>query len=68
MMQKVSALHRIALSWLLLVIVVASIAFGKGAVFDSSIINLLPESEQQPAVQHATDKMAERFSKRLTAS
>ena len=65
MTQKISALHWAAISWLLLVVVIASLAFSKGAEFDSSIIALLPESEQQPIVQQATDKMAERFSRRL---
>ncbi|MFV9615021.1 MAG: MMPL family transporter [Gammaproteobacteria bacterium] len=64
-MQKNSALHWTAISWLLLVVVLASLAFSKGAAFDSSIIALLPESEQQPIVQQATEKMAERFSRRL---
>ncbi|MDX2507640.1 MAG: MMPL family transporter, partial [Gammaproteobacteria bacterium] len=53
------------MSWLLLVIVVVSLAFRQGAAFDSSIFTLLPESEQQPLVQQATEQMAERFSKRL---
>jgi predicted exporter len=65
MTQKISALHWMAISWLLLVVVLASLAFSKGAAFDSSIIALLPESEQQPIVQQATEKMAERFSRRL---
>ena len=65
MTQKISALNWAAISWLLLVVVIVSLAFSKGAVFDSSIIALLPESEQQPIVQQATEKMAERFSRRL---
>jgi predicted exporter len=65
MMQKVIATHWIAYSWLLLVLVFVLLAFSKGAVFDSSIITLLPESEQRPEVQQASDKMAERFSRRL---
>ncbi len=64
-MQKVSSLHWLAVSWLLLVFVVVSLAFRLGGGFDSSIIALLPKSEQQPVVQQATEKMAERFSKRL---
>jgi len=65
MMQKVSASHLFAYGWLLLVIVIAFLAFSKGAVFESSIIALLPESEQRPEVQQASDRMAERFSRRL---
>ena len=65
MKQQVSLLHWSAISWLLLVIVVVFLAFRQGGGFDSSIIALLPKSEQQPVVQQATEKMAERFSKRL---
>ena len=64
-MQKASASYRIAGGWLLLVFLVAKIHYSKGADFDSSIIALLPKSQQQPVVQQATDKMAERFSRRL---
>lgn len=60
-----STLHWVAISWLLTVFVVISLAFRQGAVFDSSIISLLPESEQQPLVQQATEQMAENFSRRL---
>ncbi|MDX2507908.1 MAG: MMPL family transporter [Gammaproteobacteria bacterium] len=62
---QVSNLRWLAMCWLLLVFVVVFLAFRQGAVFDSSIISLLPESEQQPLVQQATEQMAERFSKRL---
>ena len=55
----------LALSWLLIVTVVVSFSLMQGWKFDSSIITLLPKSEQQPLVQQATDQMAERFSKRL---
>ena len=65
MKQQVSRYHLAAISWLLLVFVVVFLAFRQGAEFDSSIIALLPESEQQPVVQQATEQMAERFSKRL---
>ena len=65
MMQRASASYRIAGGWLLLVLLVAIFTFSKGADFDSSIIALLPKSQQQPVVQLATDKMAERFSRRL---
>ena len=65
MKQQVSRYHWAAISWMLLVFVVVFLAFRQGAEFDSSIIALLPESEQQPVVQQATEQMAERFSKRL---
>ena len=65
MMQKASASYRIAVGWLLLVLLIAIFTFCKDADFDSSIIALLPKSQQQPVVQQATDKMAERFSRRL---
>ncbi len=62
---QVSNLRWLAMCWLLLVFVVVFLAFRQGAAFDSSIISLLPESEQQPLVQQATEQMAERFSRRL---
>ena len=62
---QVSNLRWLAMCWLLLVFVVVFLAFRQGAAFDSSIISLLPESEQQPLVQQATEEMAERFCRRL---
>ena len=51
--------------WLLLVLVLLAIALGRGPVFDSSILALLPESRHQPLVQDASQELAEEFSHRL---
>ena len=58
-------LQTAAFLWLLVVTALALLAFRQGPSFDSSIMSLLPTSNQQPVVQQATDKMAARFSKRL---
>ncbi len=55
----------IAFSWLVLVIFIVLLAVRKDPSFDSSLISLLPTSEQKPLVQHAVDKIGEKFSKRL---
>lgn len=60
-----SILKAAAAGWLLFVLVVVLFAIRQGPQFDSSIMALLPKSEQQPLVQHATEQMAGRFSKRL---
>lgn len=54
-----------AIGWLLLVVLLVIAALKQGPRFDSSIMALLPKSDQQPLVQQAVDKMAERFSKHL---
>lgn len=54
-----------AAAWLLFVIVVLLLAVRSQATFDSSIMSLLPRSDQQPLVQQATKQMSDRFSKRL---
>ncbi len=55
----------IGIAWLLVVILVSGVAISSGGKFDSSLMTLLPKSEQQPIVQAATEQMADRFSKRL---
>ncbi|SIS40228.1 MMPL family transporter [Neptunomonas antarctica] len=65
MKKPILSLRVAAFSWLFLVVTLSVLAFRQGPVFDSSIMNLLPTSTQQPLVQNATDKMAARFSKRL---
>lgn len=55
----------IAMAWLLIVVVTTAFAMTTNPVFDSSIMSLLPKSDQQPRVQQATEKMSDRFSKRL---
>jgi predicted exporter len=55
----------LALGWLLLVALVVLLALHQGPAFDSSILNLLPESEQDPLQQLASDQMSREFSERL---
>ena len=59
------ALKRMALGWLLLVALVIVLALRQGLVFDSSILKLLPASDQQPLVQLASEQLGEDFSSRL---
>jgi predicted exporter len=59
------ALKRAALGWLAIVVVTIVLALRMGPTFDSSILSLLPESDQQPMVQIATEQMSEGFSRRL---
>lgn len=54
-----------AIAWLMVVIVIIAFAVRQGASFDSSIMALLPESDQQPLVQQAANKMSKRYSSRL---
>ena len=54
-----------AIGWLLLVLLVLLAALLRGPAFDSSILTLLPESEQQPLVQRARDRIGAEFSSRL---
>lgn len=58
-------LKSLAFSWLLVVALVITLALRQGPAFDSSILSLLPKSEQQPLVQQATDQMGANFSQRL---
>ena len=58
-------LKSLAFCWLLVVALVITLALRQGPEFDSSILSLLPKSEQQPLVQQATDQMGENFSQRL---
>ena len=57
--------RRIAIGWLVSVMLIGIVAFSRGAVFDSSILTLLPESGQQPLVQTVSDHLADEFSRRL---
>lgn len=54
-----------AVAWLLLLIAVIGLAASRGVSFDTSILALLPESERQPLVQRASDKIGAEFSARL---
>ncbi len=55
----------LALGWLLLVALVVVLALRQGPAFDSSILSLLPESEQDPLAQRASEQISREFSERL---
>lgn len=55
----------VAIAWLLFILLLTVFALRSGPTFDSSILSLLPESDQKPMVTQATEKMSDRFSKRL---
>ncbi len=58
-------LKTVARGWLLIVAVVVVLALRQGLSFDSSILSLLPESDQRPLVDNATEQMSRDFSQRL---
>lgn len=62
MIQKTIASKSTALLWLLVVSISALFALLKGPAFDTSIMALLPASQQNPLVSKATDKVADQFS------
>ncbi len=51
--------------WLLLVTAVIVGALNKGPVFDTSVMALLPESQQDPRVERAIERVAADFSERI---
>jgi len=55
----------VAIIWLLTVVITVVLAVQSKPTFDSSIMSLLPESEQKPIVKQAIEQMSDRFSKRL---
>lgn len=55
----------LALGWLSLVTIVVGLALWRGPAFDSSILSLLPESDQDPLVHRASEQMNRDFSQRL---
>jgi len=65
MAYRFSEMKILPVGWLLLVLAVVLLAASRGVAFDSSILALLPESEQQPLVQRASDKIGAEFSERL---
>lgn len=65
MTARISVIKPLAAGWLLLVIASLLLALSRGVTFDSSILALLPESDQQPLVQQASDKISAEFSTRL---
>jgi predicted exporter len=58
-------LKSVALGWLLVVAVTIGLALRQGPAFDSSILSLLPKSDQQPLVRAAIEQMSKDFSQRL---
>ena len=55
----------VALGWLLVVAVVVVLALRQGLAFDSSILTLLPKSDQQPLIQDASEQISKDFSGRI---
>lgn len=55
-----------ASGWLLVVIVVTLLALKQGPLFDTSIFALLPESDQSVLVKNATERLSDRYARRLT--
>ncbi len=55
----------VAPGWLALVGLVVILALQRGPVFDSSILSLLPQSEQDAATKRASEHMGREFSGRL---
>lgn len=62
MTYRIPELTTLAAGWLLVVVAVILLAANRGLAFDSSILALLPEAEQQPLVQRAGDKISAEFS------
>lgn len=61
-----SSLKKLALPlWLLLLATLYFCAFNQAPKFDSSIMSLLPHSQQQPMVQTAIDKTSASFSNQM---
>jgi len=55
----------VSFGWLLVVAVVVVLALRQGLTFDSSILTLLPKSDQQHLVQDASEQISKDFSGRL---
>ena len=65
MRSGIFTLKSVALAWLLIVAMVITLALRQGLAFDSSILSLLPESDQRPLVQYASEQMSQDYSGRL---
>lgn len=55
----------LAIVWLAVIVAIILLALRQPAAFDSSIMSLLPKSQQQPLVQLAIEQASEGFSKGL---
>jgi len=55
----------VSFGWLLVVSVVVVLALRQGLTFDSSILTLLPKSDQQHLIQDASEQISKDFSGRL---
>ncbi len=60
-----SRFRLLAIGWISLVVFIVLLASNKQTSFDSSIMTLLPLSEQQPLIKTAVEKMNKGFSQRL---
>jgi len=65
MTYRIPEVTSLAAGWLLVVVAIILLAASRGLAFDSSILALLPETEQQPLLQQAGDKISAEFSARL---
>ena len=62
---NIITLKSAALGWLLVIAVTIGLALRQGPAFDSSILSLLPASDQQPLVRVSIEQMGKGFSQRL---
>ena len=65
MTSRATSYRWLAHLWLGAVVLVVFLAWRQGPSFDTSILSLLPESEQDPLAQRASDQVGRDFSERL---
>lgn len=65
MMTRLLASKVTAFAWIVLVLMLVGLAWLKQPTIDTSMMSLLPESQQQPLVREASAKMGQRFAERL---
>ncbi len=64
-MKNLISARALALFWFVIVLVLATAAWLKRPAIDTSMMSLLPPSEQQPLVNEASLQMGKQFSQRL---
>ncbi|MEX1200733.1 MAG: MMPL family transporter [Methylophaga sp.] len=65
MITRILASKVAAIVWGLLVIALLCLVWMKQPVIDTSMMSLLPQSQQQPLVREASDQIGQRFAERL---
>ena len=65
MIERINGQLVAASAWLVVVVVVILMALKQGPLFDTSIFALLPESDQSALVKSSTERMSERYARRL---